>query len=358
VTIDPPGAGAASVPAIADLLAAAAAAGSGAVSRELAADLRDGAALAKRTHASSTLRAYADDLAALQAYLVDRGQSDRLPVDPLLLVAFISSESRPDERPGRERAARAVSTIEGRLAGIARAHQVAGLVDPTKDDLVRKAMGGIRRRLGTSPRHAKQELELEQLDHMLAAIPPTDHVGRRDRALLLVGIAAALRRSELVALNVADVKYVAEGMEVTIRSSKTDQEGKAQVLAVALGDRPELCAVRALQVWTSGAGIHDGPIFRRIRVGDHVGTQHLSDRAVALIVKRRAERIGLDPRVFAGHSLRSGGITAAAREDHSERELANLSRHRDMAVLRGYVRRADSFDDVAQVLTSRRRPER
>lgn len=320
---------------------------------ELVEDLADGAELIRRRRADSTVRAYESDLRVLFAYLRDRGQPDQLPVDPLLIIAFVSAESRPDERPGQERDARAIATIERRIAAIGKAHQLAGLPDPTKDQRVRDALTGARRRLLEAPSHAKDPLELEDLDHMLAQIPADTHAGRRDRAILLTGLAATLRRSELVALDVDDVKFEAEGMLLSIRKSKTDQAGAGETLAIAYGDRADLCAVRALQAWLEGAHITDGPIFRRVRRHDQLTDDRLTDKSVALIVKRHAEAVGLDPDVLAGHSLRSGGTTTAAREGHNERELARLTRHKDLSVLRGYIRRANAFEDAAQVLTSR-----
>lgn len=325
------------------------------ISEALAADLADAGELAARRRARNTDRAYAADLRALQAYLEDRGQAFDLPVHPLLVAAFVSYESRPDDRPGRERPARAISTIERRIAAIAKTHQMQGLPDPTKDQRVRDALTGARRRLRTAPTKAKDALALEDLDHMIRQIPEDTHAGRRDRALLLVGMAATLRRSELVALDVTDIRFEPEGMLVSIRKAKTDQEGHGQTLAIAYGDRPDLCAVRALRAWLDGAGIRAGAIFRRVRAGDRLTEDRLTDQSVALIVKKWADPVGLDPSLFAGHSLRSGGITTAVREGHDERELARLSRHTNMDVLRGYIRRENAFEDAAQVLTSRKR---
>jgi integrase len=322
---------------------------------ELLADIEDAADLVRGRRAKATVRAYDADLRALQAYLHDRGQPAELPVSPLLVAAFVSAESRPDERTGRERPARAIATIERRLAAIGKAHQLAGLDDPTKDQRVRDAMTGARRRLRTAPTREKAALGLEDLEQMLQRIPGDTHAGRRDRALLLTGIAGAFRRSELVALDVEDIRLVPEGMLVSIRRSKTDQEGQGATLAIAYGDRPDFCAVRALRSWFEHAGITTGPIFRRVRAGDRLTGDRLTDRSVALIVKRHAEPLGLDPELFAGHSLRSGGITAAVREGHDERELARLSRHKNMDVLRGYIRRESAFEDAAQVLASRKR---
>ena len=318
---------------------------------ELLADLEDAKELVRRRRADATIRAYDADLRAFMAYLKDRGQVERLPATPLLVAAFVSYESRAnDDRP-----ARAIATIERRLAAIGKAHQLSGMEDPTKDQRVRDAMTGARRRLRTAPTREKAALSLEDLEQMIKAIPLSTHAGRRDRALLMTGIAGAFRRSELVALDVDDVRFVPEGMLISIRKSKTDQEGAGATLAIAYGDRPDFCAVRSLKSWLEHAEIRRGPIFRRIRAGDRLTEDRLTDRSVALIVKRHAEPVGLDPELFAGHSLRSGGITAAVREGHDERELARLSRHKNMDVLRGYIRRESAFEDAAQVLSSRKR---
>ena len=188
---------------------------------------------------------------------------------------------------------------------------------------------------------------------MLAAIPTTTHAGRRDRALLLLGLAGALRRSELVAIDCAHIRREAEGMILTIPHSKGDQLGAGEQISIAIGDRADLCAVRAVEAWRTAAGIRIGPLFVRVRKGDQLTTERLSDRAVALIVKARAQAVHLDPTLLAGHSLRSGGITEARRNGHDEQEIAKLSRHRNMDILRGYIRAADSFEGRAQVLRSR-----
>jgi integrase len=317
---------------------------------ELASELAAARRLAGRGRAGATQRAYRADLQALRAYLRRRGQGDELPVPAELVAAFIVSESRPDRE--LRRGARAISTVERRLAAISAAHRDAGLPDPCTDPFVHETLRGIRRAHGTA-REPKRNLALEDLDHMLAAIPTTTHAGRRDRALLLLGLAGALRRSELVAIDCAHIRREAEGMILTIPHSKGDQLGAGQQISIAIGDRADLCAVRAVEAWRTAAGIRIGPLFVRVRKGDQLTTERLSDRAVALIVKARAAPVHLDPSLLAGHSLRSGGITEARRNGHDEQEIAKLSRHRNMDILRGYIRAADSFEGRAQVLQSR-----
>lgn len=149
----------------------------------------------------------------MRGYLSQRGQPDALPIAPELIAAFIVSEARPDPGPGRP--ARAIATIERRLAAVSAAHRDAGLPDPGTDPLVDETLRGVRRQCGIA-RTPKENLQLEHLDHMLRAIPATTHDGRRDRALLLLGLAGALRRSELVAIDIEHIRREAEGMILTI----------------------------------------------------------------------------------------------------------------------------------------------
>jgi integrase len=191
-----------------------------------------------------------------------------------------------------------------------------------------------------------EPLELEPLERVLARITTDTHAGRRDRALLLLGFAAALRRSELIALDVEDLAFDAtRGLKVTIRTSKTDQEPAGAVVAVpyarAGNDR---CAVHALRVWLDAANIHRGPVFRRMHRGDTVGQDRLTDQSVALIIKRRGQAAGISPDDLSGHSLRAGYAIAAAAAGVEERKIANVTRHRILPVLRRYIRAATAFD--------------
>jgi integrase len=197
------------------------------------------------------------------------------------------------------------------------------------------------------PLRKAQPRELEPLARLLEPIDTSTLAGLRDRALLLLGFAAALRRSELVALDVEDLHLdAARGLLVTIRRSKADQEQEAAEVAVPYAQEPD----RALRRYLNAAAIHRGPVFRQLRRGDNLTDQRLSDQSVALIVKRRALAAGVTPELLSGHSLRAGYATAAAAAGVEERKIANVTRHRNMPVLRGYIRAATAFDDVGKVL--------
>jgi site-specific recombinase XerD len=167
----------------------------------------------------------------------------------------------------------------------------------------------------------------------------------RDRALLLLGFSIAARRSELVALNVTDIADNKHGIVVTIRRSKTDQEAQGATVAVPFG--AIACPVKALRAWLDAAGIVDGAIFRPVRKGGAVANVRLSDRSVANIVKASAARLGLDASTFAGHSLRAGFATSAAANGANLFKIMDVTRHKSVDTLRGYVRSAEAFRDHA-----------
>ena len=174
---------------------------------------------------------------------------------------------------------------------VAQAHRAHGYPAPTDDADVRAVWGGIRRRKGTA-QVGKAAAVTAQVRRMLDAPPADTAWGVHDRALLLVGFAGALRRSELVALDVGDVDWTADGLVVTIRRSRTDQEGAGATLGIPYGRRPETCPVRRLRAWPDRARLGAGPIFRPVDRHGRVLPRRLTDRAVALAVKRAASGPG------------------------------------------------------------------
>ncbi len=208
-------------------------------------------------------------------------------------------------------------------------------------------MAGIRRRNGTAPTQ-----KAPVVDQELAALVGTldDSLrGLRDRALLTMGWFGAFRRSELVALEVADVKKEREGLVVILRRSKRDQEGRGAEKGIPYASNPALCPVRALAAWLEAARIESGPLFRGVDQLGRLATEALSDRSVARIVQRAAEAAGLDPATVAGHSLRAGVATTAAKKGKSLDAIMRQTLHKSEQVARGYIRHAKLFDDNAAV---------
>jgi integrase len=237
------------------------------------------------------------------------------------------------------------STITRRMAAISVEHQRHGLVSPTQDPRVREIVRGLRRSLGVATREALPA-RIGEIRRMVAHLPDT-LAGTRDRALLLVGFASAMRASELVALDVGDIERRDEGVTLLQRRSKTDQEGRQARRALVWGSDPMTCPIAALDRWLAAAEITDGAVFRSVSRHDKVGPERLTSRAVSLVVKRAAEQAGLDPTGYSAHSLRAGFATTAAANGASERAIANQTGHRSMEVLRRYVRHGTVFTDNA-----------
>ncbi|MHB1846945.1 MAG: site-specific integrase [Deltaproteobacteria bacterium] len=209
---------------------------------------------------------------------------------------------------------------------------------------VQEVLKGIRRSLGVAQTQ-KAPLLPGQLREVVAALPD-GLLGLRDRALLLIGFAGAFRRSELVGIDLADLLFDEEGLTVTLRRSKTDQEGAGRKIGIPFGRR-ETCPVEAVKAWIEAARIESGPIFREVNRHGRVSAARLSGRSVARIVKRSVERVGIDPSQFAGHSLRAGLVTAAAKAHKSIAAIQKQTGHRSVAMVQRYIRNADLFDDNA-----------
>ncbi|WP_238296747.1 site-specific integrase [Methylobacterium soli] len=285
------------------------------------------------------MRAYRGDAALFEAWCVRHGFR-AMPASPEAVAGFLVHEAE---------AGRAASTIGRRCAAIRYAHKLAGQPDPTDNEAVHAAVKGIRRRIGTAP-NQKTAATAEILAAMLMRIPDT-LTGKRDRALLALGFAGAFRRSELVGLNVEDIREDKDGIRILVRRSKTDQEGRGIEKAIPHGRfiRPVLL----LREWLEAAGITEGPVFRPVsrsgRVRKFASDANISPRlttqAVADIIKKYTAAAGLDASTFGAHSLRAGYITTAAERGADLVRIMDQSGHRDTRTVVGYIRRANAFKD-------------
>jgi site-specific recombinase XerD len=257
-----------------------------------------------------------------------------LPASVDTVAAYLASLARSGLK---------ASTITRRCAGIRYMHRLAGLEPPTNNEALKAVLAGIRRSIGTAVMR-KAPATAETIRAIMADIP-VNLRGLRDRALLLVGFAGALRRSELVALDVADLEETVEGLLVRIKRSKTDQEGLGDFVSIPHGSR--LRPVAGVKAWLEAAGIAEGPIFRSIKKGGSLTLGRLSDRSVAQIVKARAEGAGFDASLFSGHSLRAGFVTSALHHGADILRVMDVTRHREVSTLKTYDRRAKAFKQHA-----------
>jgi site-specific recombinase XerD len=284
--------------------------------------------LLSQSLAGNTKRAYAGDIRHFRTW------GGIIPSTPEMIAEYLAELS----------ATYTAATISRRLASLAKAHRAIGTDDPTKAEIVKSTMRGIRRMIGTAQREAKPILK-EDLFAILAQMGdrPKDI---RDKALLLLGFAGAFRRSELVGLDVADIEHVRQGIVITLRKSKTDQEGRGRKIGIPFG-RTRWCPVKHLTDWLDHAGIEEGPIFRSIDRHGHVADQRLSGEAVSIIVKERAEVAGFDPTAYSGHSIRSGLCTSAVIAGVSTLSIRRTTGHASDTMLARYVRVGDIFTDNA-----------
>ena len=205
---------------------------------------------------------------------------------------------------------------------------------------------GLRRTKGVKQRQARP-LTVELLTRGLQR--EATMIAIRDRALLLLGFAGALRRSEIVSLQVEDLDFKDEGLMLNIQKSKTDQEAKGRTIPIHLGSSENLCPVSALKRWLKEAKIESGLVFRNVAKGGRVGAA-LTTRSISRIVKRCAERAGEDASGFSGHSLRAGYATEAARRGAQSHQIMMVTGHRSDTMVRRYVREGRAFLDSVAVL--------
>lgn len=288
--------------------------------------------------ASNTLRAYRADWNDFTAWCEARGVQP-LPATPETVALYLSELAASGKK---------TSTLQRRVSSISQAHQAAGYDSPTRSSKVRAVMAGIRRVHGSAEK-GKAPILVDDLRRMVAQLPDT-LLGVRDRAILLLGFAGAFRRSELVSLDVADLEFTRQGLIVTLRRSKTDQDGRGSKVGIPYGSNPETCPVRAVQAWLEATGITEGPLFRPINRHGQIQPARLSGEGVAIVVKRWAGAAGLDPDKFAGHSLRAGLATSAAIAGVNERAIMNQTRHRSVNMVRRYIRDGNLFRENAAAM--------
>ena len=296
------------------------------------------AAYRRRAKSDNTIRAYESDWRQFEAWCDERGL-ELLPARAEAVATYLAVLAQ---------AGRADSTIGRHLAAIGWQHRQRGEVPPTSRDdrmVIADTLAGIRREQRVRPSARKAAITARELAAMIAAAGREGTRSIRDRAIMALGLAAALRRSELVALEWRDVELVDKGLKLTLRHSKTDQEGEGQVIAVPAGKT--LKPVERLQAWLAVRGGGAGPLFYQIDPQGQLTDMRMSDRSIARLIQKYAGRVGLNPESVAGHSLRAGFLTEASRAGATIAKMQEVSRHKKVEVLLGYVRSAELFEDHA-----------
>jgi integrase len=280
--------------------------------------------------APATLRAYASDLANFQAWCSAHGFTP-MPATPDVVGAYLAAAGEGYAMP----------TLRRRVAAIARACGIAGHPLDTKHPAIRETLRGIGRKHGSASRRSAALTTVEV--KKLIKVCGDDLAGVRDRALFLLGFAAALRRSELVRLDVEHVASTETGLKLRIERSKTDGAGEGAEIAIPAERSADSCPVAALSTWLDLAEIKAGPLFRKVNRGQTVASTRLSPDAVRQILLKRAAQAGLKgswAEPVSPHGLRAGFVTTAYRNGVPDEEIMGHTRHRSLTTMRSYVRRA------------------
>ena len=276
----------------------------------------------KNSKANNTLRAYQSDFRDFSAFCAKNAFSS-MPTQPKIIALYITHLSKSSK----------FSTLKRRIASISVLHKLKGHYLDTKHPIIMENLHGIKRTLG-SRQNAKKPILINDLKLIIKAI---DEDKIRDKALILIGFSGGFRRSELVNIHYDDIEFVTEGVKILIKRSKTDQSGEGSVKAIPYFDNQEFCPVVALKnyVKKNFSNINEGKIF------------NISDKSVALIIKRYAEKAGLDSSKYAGHSLRSGFATTAAEFGAEERNIMAMTGHKTTQMVRRYIQEANLFKNNA-----------
>ncbi len=277
----------------------------------------------KNSKSNNTLRAYQSDFRDFSAFCARNGFPS-IPTQPKIIALYITYLSKSSK----------FSTLKRRIASISVIHKLKGHYLDTKHPIIMENLHGIKRTLG-SRQKAKKPILINDLKIIIQVI---DKDKIRDKALILTGFAGGFRRSELVNINFDDVEFVSEGVKILIKRSKTDQSGEGIIKAIPYFDKQEFCPVTALKNYINykrSINLNKGRIFE------------ISDKSVALIIKRYAQRAGLDSSKYAGHSLRSGFATTAAEFGAEERNIMAMTGHKTTQMVRRYIQEANLFKNNA-----------
>lgn len=285
--------------------------------------------------AANTNRLYATYWNQFASWCADHALNP-LPAQPETVALYLTDHAKMHS----------VSTLRVALAAISRQHKTRGFESPTSHRTPQAVWDGIKREKTARRDFAKKPMLLEHVKAATRTCDTGDTASVRNKALLLFGFASAMRRSEIVALNVGDLSFSDKGVIVAIRQSKTDQDGEGQHLAIPFGSDPAFCPVRALQSWLGvrGTPSADAPLFVALNNGG-LTQNRLGARMVAITVQKAAKALGLSAGQYGGHSLRSGFITSAALKGVNLPNIMNHSRHTSVDTARRYVREAELFQN-------------
>ncbi len=291
----------------------------------------------RNSKSQNTLRAYKADFRDFGSFCLKNGFKS-LPTEPKILALYLTHLSSKSK----------FSTLKRRIASISIIHKSKGHYLDVKHPIIMENLHGIKRLKGSNQK-AKKPLLINDLKEIINVIDDSlndiklknfekNNVLRkriRDKSLILIGFAGGFRRSELVNIEHEDIDLVSEGIKIFIKKSKTDQSGEGMIKAIPYFENQAYCPVIALKKWLDYSNIKSGKIF------------NISDKSVALIIKKYVSMAGLDPNKYGGHSLRSGFATSAAESGAEERNIMAMTGHKTTQMVRRYIQEANLFKNNA-----------
>ena len=280
----------------------------------------------KNSKSLNTLRAYQSDYKDFLLFCSKNG-FQAMPTQPKILSIYLTHLSSFSK----------YSTLKRRLASISILHKTKGHYIDTKHPVIIENLMGIKRRNGSNQK-GKKPILINDLKKIINSIDQSNEKSLkkiRDKALVLIGFSGGFRRSELVSLEFEDIEFVSEGVKIFVKRSKTDQSGEGMTKAIPYFDNHNFCPVLALKNWMELIDIKNGKIF------------NISDKNVALIIKKYANHAGLDSNKYAGHSLRSGFATSTAESGADERNIMAMTGHKSTEMVRRYIKEANLFKNNA-----------
>ena len=280
----------------------------------------------KNSKASNTLRAYQADFRDFSNFCSQNGFKE-MPANPKILSLYLTQLSSKSK----------YSTLKRRIASIGILHKLKGHYLDTKHPIIVENLMGIKRKFGINQKGKKPLLinNLKLIINVLDNIKGNINKRLRDKAILLIGFSGGFRRSELVNIYYEDLEFVNEGVKIFIKRSKTDQSGEGSIKAIPYFDNEIYCPVKTLKNWLNEQKIKTGKIF------------NVSDKTIALIIKKYSNLAGFDSNKYAGHSLRSGFATSAAEAGAEERSIMNMTGHKSTEMVRRYIKEANLFKNNA-----------
>lgn len=280
----------------------------------------------RNSKSTNTLRAYQSDYNDFYLFCSKNG-FQAMPTQPKILALYLTHLASYSK----------YSTLKRRLASISILHKAKGHYIDVKHPIIIENLMGIKRTLGSNQK-GKKPLIINDLKLLIKAIDESKEKNirkLRDKTLVLVGFSGGFRRSELVNIEYEDVEFVREGVKIFVKRSKTDQSGEGMTKAIPYFENENFCPVKFLDKWILEAELKNGKIF------------DISDKSVALIIKKYANYAGLDANRYAGHSLRSGFATSTAESGAEERNIMAMTGHKSTQMVRRYIKEANLFKNNA-----------